>query len=492
MVSADRVKPNVVLIVTDQWRGDCLGLEGHPALQTPYLDHYLNTGCCFHRAYSATPSCIPARAGLLTGLSPRTHGRVGYRDGVDWNYSTSIAKSFSAQGYQTHCVGKMHVHPARNNFGFDSVDLHDGYIHFGRKRTQGAQEREDDYLAWLRVRDHAESDYYDSGNHCNAYTPHSWDKEERFHPSAWVTTMGADFLRRQDPTRPFFLKLSYHRPHPPLDPPAWAYDLYRDADIPAPVTAAWNDEIIGASYNPDNPMQAPKKWSAERVRQVRAAYYGQMTFIDQQINRFVEILHEYGHFNDTIFCFTSDHGDMIGDHHLYAKSVAYEGSARVPLGFFSPGTNLVPKGLRDREHVAELRDIMPTLLDLAGLEIPAQVEGESLLPVMRGEETDWRSYLHGEHVVHMNGIGSMHYIVTSDYKYIWCSGSGKEQLFHLRDDPNELRDLADDPAHKTMQKTLRAHLINELTGREEGFVADGKLVPGRPVSEVLSHLRVCA
>lgn len=487
-MSTPKSRPNVVLIVVDQWRGDCLGIQGHPVVETPYLDLFANNGCMFDCAYTATPTCIAARAALLTGLSQKTHGRIGYKDGVNWNYPTSIAKSFSEQGYQTHCVGKMHVHPSRNNFGFDSVDLHDGYLHFGRDRTKEDLERNDDYLPWLRERDRHESDYFDQGTSCNGYTPHPWDKEEMLHPSAWITTRGGDFMRRQDPTRPFFLKLSFHRPHPPLDPPRWAYEQYMGQDIPAPVVGDWADDLMGDAYNENNPLHPPKRWPADRIKRIRAAYYGQLTFIDHQINRFVELLQEYGHHGNTVFCFVSDHGDMLGDHNIYAKSVGYEGSARVPMTFFSPHSDLIPSGVRDKEHVAELRDIMPTLLDAAGLDIPDEVEGKSLMPIMRGEETDWRDYLHGEHIYHYADIKSMHYIVTPTTKYIWCSGTGKEQLFDLANDRDELHDLSQSPDHAIQLSQMREHLIAELTGREEGHVADGKLVAGQDVSPVLSHI----
>lgn len=487
-MSESTKRPNVVLIVTDQWRGDCLGMAGHPAVETPYLDHHGHQGSLFHCAYTATPSCIAARAALMTGTSQKTHGRVGYRDGITWNYPTNIAKAFGDQGYQTHCVGKMHVHPARNNFGFDSIDLHDGYTHFERNRTERDLEMIDDYLPWVRERQRHESDHFDQGTSCNAYTPHPWDKDELLHPSAWITTRGADFLRRQDPTRPFFLKLSFHRPHPPLDPPQWCYDQYLNMDLPEPVIGDWAEELFGPAYNENNPHHPPKQWSADRIKRLRAAYYGQITFIDHQINRFCELLQEYGHNGNTIFCFVSDHGDMVGDHNLYAKTVAYEGSAHVPMLFFSPGSDLIPGGVQDADHVAELRDIMPTLLDAAGLDIPDEVEGQSLMPIMRGEDAVWRDYLHGEHMVHFAGIKSMHYIVTPTFKYIWCSGTGHEQLFDLANDRDELHDLAGKPEHQAKLEALRENLITELTGREEGFVADGKLVAGRDVSPVLSHI----
>ena len=480
--------PNVVLICVDQWRGDRLGVDGHPVVDTPYLDRLASTGCLFRRAYTATPSCIPARAALLTGLTQRTHRRIGYRDGVEWNYPVTIASAFRDQGYQTHCVGKMHVHPARQRMGFDSIDLHDGYLHFGRNRHQGDLALKDDYIPFLRQRAGFDADYFDQGTNCNAYTPHPWDKDESLHPSAWITTMGADFLRRRDPTQPFFLKLSFHRPHPPLDPPAWAYQQYLDADLPEPVVGDWVDNVFGDALNPHECMQAPRRWDKQKIRRARAAYYAQMTFIDHQISRFWEILGEYGQASNTILCFVSDHGDMLGDHHQYAKSVSYEPSARVPLFFASPGSQFIPRNIVDNEHVAELRDVMPTLLDAAGLNIPDTVEGQSLLPIMRGESTDWRAYLHGEHVLHFAGIRAMHYIVTANWKYIWHAGTGREQLFHLAEDPNELYDLAGRQAAAGKLFELRTHLIAELQGRPEGFVQSGQLAPGCDVDAVLSDI----
>src|SRR5690606_25274638 len=112
---------NVVLIMGDQWRGDCLSIDGHPVVQTPFLDELALRGVRFTNAYTATPTCIPARAGLMTGLAPQNHGRVGYQDGVPWTYPTTLAGEFTRQGYQTQAVGKLHAWPVRNRLGFENV-----------------------------------------------------------------------------------------------------------------------------------------------------------------------------------------------------------------------------------------------------------------------------------------------------------------------------------------------------------------------------------
>ena len=119
---------NILLITADQMRGDCIGALGHPDVETPNLDTMVNQGVAFTRCYSATPTCIPARAALFTGQSQEHHGRVGYQDGVDWNYPITLPGEFTRAGYHTHCAGKMHVWPPRSLMGFCSVDLHDGFL----------------------------------------------------------------------------------------------------------------------------------------------------------------------------------------------------------------------------------------------------------------------------------------------------------------------------------------------------------------------------
>ena len=146
-------RPNVLLVMCDQFRGDCLGIDGHPDVKTPYLDTLAADGVLFENAYSACPSCIPARAGLFTGKTPRHHGRVGYQDGIDWNYDHMLAQEMRDGGYQTAVVGKMHVHPPRLGCGFEHMRLHDGYIGHYRKANLPHwmhQTVSDDYVRFLK------------------------------------------------------------------------------------------------------------------------------------------------------------------------------------------------------------------------------------------------------------------------------------------------------------------------------------------------------
>jgi arylsulfatase len=476
-------RPNVILICVDQWRGDCLSVAGHPVVHTPYLDQMALEGVQFYRAYTACPSCIPARAGLYTGLSPRTHGRVGYQDGVPWDYPVTMAGEFTRHGYQTQAVGKLHVYPERSQIGFQHVVLHDGYLHFARRRERDYS-LVDDYVPWLRERYASDADYFDHGVNCNSFIARPWDKPEHLHPTNFVITQGIDFLRRRDPRKPFFLFLSFHRPHPPYDPPAWAFEQYLRQPMPDPPVGDWLD-LFAARDDPHRPDALVATLDPRTLHRARAGYYGHMTHIDHQINRFLEVLQEFGLRDRTYVCFVSDHGEMMGDHHLYRKSVPYEGSARVPLILQGPRDGAIQRGSAVSQ-VIELRDIMPTLLDCAGLPVPESVEGRSFLPLARGESIEWRPHLHGEHPY---AGQSIQWLTDGREKYVWFSGTGHEQLFDLEQDPQELRDLARDPAAAERVAPWRRALIEALTGREEGFTDGERLLPGRPVRPLLAHVR---
>ncbi len=483
-------RPNVVLICVDQWRGDCLGIDRHPVVRTPYLDQLAGGGVHFTKAYAAAPSCIAARASLFSGLTPRSHGRVGYRDGVPWNYETTVAGEFTRHGYQTQAVGKMHVYPERSQIGFQNVILHDGYLHFARDQRRNV-DMYDDYLPWLRRELGRDADYFDHGLNCNAIPARPWDKEEYLHPTNWVTSQSIDFLNRRDPRKPFFLFMSYHRPHPPYDPPAWAFEQYLDAEMPPPPHGDWTGLLTTGLFqkyvDSTRPDSAMLEIDPGDLRRARAGYYGHMTHIDHQINRFMETLGEYRLADNTYVCFVSDHGELMGDHGLFRKTLPYEGSARVPFIIKGPQGGCVPqrRGGISCDKAVELMDVMPTLLDCAGLPVPASVEGRSVLPLVEGGAVEWRPYLHGEHETFGQSI---HWLTDGKEKYVWMSGDGTEQVFDLVEDPQETKDLMRGEEGLARSKKWRKALIAELRGREEGYVKQGRLVPGRPATSCLSHI----
>jgi len=471
---------NILLIVVDQWRSDALGCAGHPCLRTPHLDRLADDGVRFTNAYSATPSCVAARASLMTGLSQKRTGVVGYSEGFDWNYDHTLAGTLADAGYHTQCVGKMHVKPNRNLMGFHNVVLHDGYLHSVYAKRDDIT-LYDDYLPELRRRlGRPEADHIDSGIGCNGYAVAPWPYDEALHPTAWVTDQAVDFLnRRRDPSRPFFLKVSYHRPHPPLDPPASFLDEYRAIDPPEPVVGDWSKDITPSHSSPESPSPRDPR----EIRLARRAYYAQCTHIDTQINRLQMALQRDGARENTAILFVSDHGEMLYDHNFTGKTVPFEASAGIPCIMRLP-SSWQSRELRNRtsDAVVELRDVLATCCDFAGIAPQDQPDhdGISLLASARGERQ--REALHGEHFA---GNISNHWMTDGKQKYIWWSQHGDEQLFDLEADPQELHDLAAERPDDV--KRWRQRLARELEGREEGYVQDGKLIAGRPQKPTLSH-----
>jgi len=471
--------PNVVFITCDQLRGDCLGCYGHPVVETPHLDQLANEGVLFTRAYTAVPSCIAARAAILTGMSQRRHGRVGYRDGVVWRYERTLPGELARAGYHTQGVGKMHFYPPRNLCGFHNVVLHDGYLHHERKARRN-YDLVDDYMPWLRQKLGSDADLILHGLNANAWVARPWHYDESVHPTTWAVTQAIDFLRRRDPTKPFFLWLSFVRPHPPLDPPQVYFDQYVNQEFP-PVP-------IGDWANKDARMKrvdSREGFMGERqLHRARAAYYAQITHIDHQIGRLLEYLDEYEVRRNTLFVFAADHGEFLGDHNLWAKARPYEGATHIPLIITPPADWDCPRGIRV-DALAELRDIMPTILDACGVPIPETVDGMSLMPFCRGEQIQGRQYIHGEHAY---GEWSNHWITDGRYKYAWYSQTGEEQFFDLLEDPQECRNLIHESSVKPLVEQFRGWLIKELTGREEGYTDGKRLIVGRPARPVLKSV----
>jgi len=464
------VRPNILLIMTDQQRGDCLSCAGHPVLLTPNLDTIAEAGVRFTQAYSTCPTCIAARRSLLSGQFPRTHGLVGYQDGVDWQAPLTLPGALSRAGYQTALVGRsMHQYPQRKRFGYEQMTIHG---HGG----------DSDYERCLLQRAPDSGGWMGAGIMHNDWTARPWALSDELHFSHWVVNQALEFLEHRDPTCPFFLTVSFLGPHPPLQPPAFYFERYLRLETPAPFIGDW-----ATPYGPDlggNDLVAPSRivLHGEALRACRAGYYGLINHIDDEIRRLLNpvggIQAQTG--NNTVVLFTSDHGEMLGDHYLWRKSVPYEPSAHIPLLLRAPLRFGLPTG-RTIEGVCCLEDIMPTLLELAGVVIPGTVEGRSLLGLARGEEVAWRDYVTIEHA-------PLHQSLTDGReKYIWWVADGHEQFFDLVADPHELHDLVREPASDARLRVWRQRLVRELTGRPEGFTDGEKLIAGRSFPAVIKE-----
>jgi len=456
-------RPNILLVMTDQQRGDCLGVEGHPCLQTPNLDELASGGTRFTSAYSTCPVCIPARRSLLSGQYPHRHGMVGYADQCAWDPPGTLPGILRDAGYQTHLAGRsMHQHPPRKRFGYEEMVL-----------------GQEDYSRWLSALLPVDTEhdspgpYYSTGVAHNDWTARPWPHPEDLHQTNWTIQQARRFLRRRDPDCPFFLTVSFLAPHPPLIPPPFYFDRYLRATLPDPVIGNWAEPPPGSFA-----VNATRvDLQGEALRSCQAGYFGLINHVDDQLHRLLYGIAGLPGFNpeNTLVIFCSDHGEMLGDHYRFRKSLPYEGSARIPFLVRLPRSE---EGAR-RGAVSEvpvcLEDILPTCLEAAGLPIPDWVDGCSLLPLLRGEASSvGREWIR----IEMGGTAdAFHALTDGREKYIWFSRSGREQLFDLVRDPREMDDLASDAPERL--DLWRSRLVEQLAQRPEGFVRDGELCPGR-------------
>ncbi len=457
-------QPNIVLILTDQYRGDALSATGHPIARTPNLDHLATKGVVFTSAYSPCPSCIAARASLFTGLHPTNTGRLGYRDRVPWNYDAMLPEVLRATGYQTHCVGKTHFYPQRKHCGFQSLDSYEASQNLDGDYVN-------DYHDWVHEKTGGTVGEFDHGLTSNSWNARPSPLPEALHNNSWVVTKGLEFLRRRDKTRPFFLNLSFHRPHPPIDPPQVMWDMYQGMELPPVPVGQW-------AKHHDKPVADLNAWEGRLapwlLDQARRGYYAQIAHIDSQIGRLLRYL-ERNSQGPTVFLFTSDHGEMLGDHHLFRKSYAYEGSAKVPLIISHPDRGA---GTTSDTPVV-LEDLYTTILDAAGASLPSRVDGESLMPEVLGAGRLDREYVHGEHSACYSPDEAMQFVTDGREKYIWYTKTGAEQFFDLQNDPQELHDLAGEPQEESRLERWRGRLVERLRVRQDDGLTDGRrLTPG--------------
>ena len=323
------------------------------------------------------------------------------------------------------------------------------------------------------------SGYYGSGVMHNDWTARPFHLPEELHHTNWTIHEAQRFLDRRDPTRPFCLVASFLAAHPPLIPPEYYLDRYLRTGVPDPVIADWavppRNRGIGHG--------AAGQRFANRVRKVhlqgesllaaRAGYYGLINHLDDQIRRLINGALRGVDLANTVIIYTADHGEMLGDHYFWAKFVPYEGSTHIPMLIRLPEELGCPVDQVLDQPVC-LEDIMPTVLELADVPIPATVDGRSLLALLRGETVPWRDSVHIE-------CSPIHHTLTNGTeKYCWFVEDGREQLFRLSEDPHECTDLARVPQEAGCLAFWRSRMIKELEHRDEGFSDGTRLISGRP------------
>jgi arylsulfatase len=463
--------PNILLIMPDQMRGDCLSLERHPALLTPNMDHIGRGGVHFGRAYTTCASCIPARRALLTGQYPATNGMVGYREGHPLRTPT-LTQRLRDAGYATAIAGRyMHQSPYQEPYGFEQRVLGSVYV------------QDDDYARALDAAVPGLGGIRGLGVSFNGWQVRPWMLDEWLHPTNWTVNQARRLIDGCDGERPLFLVTSVYAPHPPFIPPAFYMERYLRLDLPPPAIGEWAEPPphggIGAGVDAHRTVL-----QGEALRSAQAGYFGLINHLDDQLYWLIAefVARSRAMVRPWVIVLTSDHGEMLGDHYYFRKCEPYEGASRIPFLIQGSADMGFAAGTECTQPVC-LEDLMPTLLELAGLSIPENADGKSLVPVLRGGDARVRPYLHGEHAPCYSQRQAYHFITDGRKKYIWRPLDGSEQLFDLEDDPQELRDLS---AHRSAEvATWRGRLVARLADRPEGFVDGQRLVAGRAYDAVL-------
>ena len=493
-------RKNVLLIVVDQWRADFVPKLGAGFLRTPNLDRLCAQGVTFANHVTTTVPCGPARASLLTGQYLMNHRAVQNTVPLDARHM-NLGKALRLIGYDPALIGYTTTTPDPRGTGprdprFTYLgDLMDGF------RSVGAFEPTmDGYFGWLAHKGYAlptprENIWLPEGmdavpgvtdRPCRIPADHS--------DTAYFTDRALTYLKGVG-DKPWFLHLGYYRPHPPFIAPAPYHAMYRPEDMPPVVRATeWQQEArqhplldfylkgIGQGSFFQGAGGAANTLDETAIAQMRATYAGLMSEIDDNLGRVFAYLEETGQWDDTMVIFTSDHGEQLGDHYLLGKIGYFDESFRIPLVVKAP--EAAARAGEVDARFTESIDVMPTILEWLGGEIPRTVDGASLLPLLDGSATEWRDLLHYEYdfrdVFYSKpestlGLDMDHcslcVVQDADYKYVHFAAL-PPLFFDLQEDPRQFHNLADEPAYagvvrdyaqKALSWRLR-HADRTLTG----------------------------
>lgn len=431
-------KYNILLLFSDQFRFDAMGCAGNRKIQTPNLDALAESGCRFTNAFTPTPVCVPARLSFITGhRNSRT--RFARNEGLPGPEPAlpTLMTCLHDANYRTHAVGKMHFRG--KYYGFHGIESQEECPDF---------RIDDDYLMFLNA-NNVKTRFPLGYRNLLYFQPQTSAIPEEFSPETWVADRSIQFLRnhlRYRGGKPFFLWSSWIAPHPPFAPCEPYASMYEAEDMDFPYYTERPLSDLPASVWPHRARLDGAHHDPERMKRIRALYSAKVSHVDHSIGRVLKELDESGLSENTIVIFASDHGDMLGDHGLSQKNVPYEPSVRIPFIVRWPDITKVGTVSDD---LINLIDVMPTMIDGLGLQYPQGYEplpGKSLYS-SEGLSSD------KEMVFVDYGYGRDRWVSVRNkiYKYAaWASG-GREELYNMVDDPQEMHNLASSKPEKVRE-----------------------------------------
>jgi arylsulfatase A-like enzyme len=472
-------RPNILWYCTDQQRWDTIHALGNAHIRTPRLDGFCADGTAFERAYVQSPICTPSRASMLTGRYPATHhvhrnGNVSFPPG-----EVLVTKLLADAGYDCGLVGKFHLTKAKGH----EARIDDGYRvwQWSHHPLPDLDPEHHAYHQWLEHQGVDPKELYSRvKGFCGAGVP------AKLHQTTWVTEMAIRFVQAKR-EGPWLLSLNPFDPHPPFDPPPEDLERYDPARLPPPLfrdsdierQKAFADiaqqtieamdplgrmpEAVGGDRT-DTAYRPPNSFNGQTVK---AAYYAMIELIDHEFGRLLDALDAMGELDNTLVLFHSDHGEMLGDHGLLYKGCRFfEGLVHVPMILSWPGRVL--QDLRSPALV-ELVDIAPTLMQAAGLDVPAFMQGVSLWPLLTGkaDPAHHKKYVVSEFndalgsaAISTPSHGSM--LFDGRWKHNVYHGTGLGELFDLQSDPGEFDNLWQEPSQHERRCALLAEHFDAM------------------------------
>lgn len=468
--------PNILWYCTDQQRYDTIHALGNQFIRTPNLDQLVEEGVAFTNAYTQSPICTPSRATFLTGRYPAAHHV--HRNGAEYfpDHEVLVTHLLTEAGYDCGLIGKLHL--SRAAHFLEKRPKNDGYRFYKWSHHPNPDYPEGhDYADWLEQEKGVDPIelYNQLSGSVGAGIP------TELHQTTWCSEMAIQFITEKR-EGPWMLSINPFDPHPPFDPPQEYLDRYNPQDIPYPLFKESDierqkvfrniDQQTRDAINPyktrgteDTTKNVPRGDMGSvppddyDARLVKACYYAMVELIDDQFGRIIDVLQNTDQLENTIIIFTSDHGELLGDHGLIYKGCRFfEGLVHVPL-IMSWQAQGVKGGRSDA--LVELVDLPPTLLEAAGLEIPYYMQGQSFLPILTGKKDP---SFHKSHVIseYHGAIGGKempdqtHGIMYYDgrCKIAIYQGHSMGEIYDLKSDPGEFDNLWDRPEFKELKIEL--------------------------------------
>lgn len=462
MKGTDR-PPNILLVWTDQQRNDTLPCLGNTVVQAPNLKRLGESSFVFRQAVCTQPVCTPSRASILTGLWPHTHGCV--TNNIPLGSDTPTLAEMLPDDYECAYYGKWHLGDelkAQRGFS-DWRSIEDG-IYRDTYSDPADLERRSDYHHFL-IRNGFPPDFVDDAGTALFSRPFAAAMGEPFTKASFLAGEAEAFLgKRSKGGRPFFLSVNFLEPHPPVFGPL--NGLHDPADVPIgpafgkpPVDGCKRAQDVRENIRTkgfkNHPLETEADW-----RRLKANYYGLVTLVDRALGRILRALEESGEAQNTIVVFTSDHGEMLGDHALTQKSLFYEQAVRIPWMMRVPG--LSSEQVLIDGPISQI-DLAPTLLELAGADRPNQLQGVSRVGTLRDASNGAPAGLENPVVVSWNdpdhpGEEGRSLVAPDGWK-LNLYQDDQPELFNLSDDPGELTNLADRAEHGGRVAHMRAAIL---------------------------------